>query len=92
MTTLRERLERGEIEYVKKYFELHNISYPMCCWESKQLYMPVTGKVVNLYKCSWLKDWYTFHSFKEKCKECVEYMKGILSEYIIKEGEIEVEG
>jgi len=79
MTTLRERLEHGQYDYVREFLLTHKEQYPMCCFESKTKYLPITRKRIVLFKCYSLNRWYTWKGFQKKCKECVEFMKGILS-------------
>jgi len=86
MTTLRERLARGEYKFVREYLLRHKNNFPMCCFETKTLSLPSNRKVI-LYRCSFLKEWYTLFSFRRECRKCVEDMKGILSEMSIR-GEI----
>jgi len=64
MTTLREHLEHGNIEYVKKHFENLKGSIPMCCFEMKN----VNGKIY--VRCSWSKHWLILEEFREFCKNC----------------------
>jgi len=90
MITLRERIERGTYgDYleVKNYVDvLGDSDPPYCCFESKVFYSSI-GKRIELYKCSYLKKWYTLNGFKRQCKKCMEEIKGLLSEWSVKEEE-----
>lgn len=90
ITTLRDLINRGEREKVKEFFKTHHRAVPLCCFQTK-LFIPTTGKrkSIMLYKCGSMKRYYTWKVFEKKCKECQEYMLGIISEYEIKEGKLE---
>ena len=67
MTTLRERIERGEInEEIKKYFIQNRGTIPLCCFQVKN------EKGITYVRCGWSKDWLPLEKFREFCKKCQE--------------------
>lgn len=65
MTTIRELCEGGEInEFVRKYWKEYKGNVPLCCFESK------LRESERYITCTWLKEWYTFKEFEQKCREC----------------------
>lgn len=72
MTTIRERVEEGDIsEWIVRWFKSHKDSTPMCCYEMKKT---VKGWLI---RCHWLevKDnigqgWLSYDEFCETCLKC----------------------
>lgn len=65
MTTLRERIERGEInEEIKKYFIQNRGTIPLCCFQVKN------EKEVTYVRCGWSKEWLPLEKFREFCRKC----------------------
>lgn len=89
VTTLKDLINRGEFKKVKEFLLTHHSAIPLCCFSTK-LFLPTTGKRKNvmLYKCGSMKRYYTWKVFKKKCEECQEYIKGIISEYELREGKL----
>ena len=67
MTTLRERIERGELnEEIKKYFIQNRGTIPLCCFQVKN------EKGITYVRCGWSKDWLPLEKFREFCQKCQE--------------------
>jgi len=80
MTTLRERLEEGEYKLVAEILAEKFGQIPLCCIEVRSRKSSL-GKISVWVRCNWLKRWYTYHKFKEKCIECQEEMVSIIEHW-----------
>jgi len=67
LTSCRRHCEKGNFDFVKKYFERCKGSFPMCCFLTRK-----TGNGKSDYEltCDWIGVWLPPKEFEKRCLEC----------------------